>query len=207
MMASGTPDSGGDHDWRLTVKFESEGHAHGVFSALKTHGAAALAAERLKDGLVAQHEEEWLRIYGSSYDALRRGQAIVASALEAEGVQAEEQAEHRVAQGAEWEPLELPPLPARDARLVDKHRGKGPWGSEADPNRVQAHFELGSGHAARAFANELAGEGYDVHHAGSFVFLFADDAAVARKLGNTLRDRAPAGAKLFFEGEGRTFFV
>jgi hypothetical protein len=199
--------SSGDRDWRLTVKFESERHAHSIFSALKTHAAAALAADRLKEGVVAQHEEEWLRIYAGSYDTLRRGQTIVASALEAESVQAEEEAEHRVAESEEWEPIELPPLPERDARLVGEHHGEGRWGSEADPNRVQAHFELDSRHTARSFAKELSSEGYDVHQAGSFVFIFADDGAAARKLGNALKERAPANAQLFFEGEGRTFFV
>jgi len=61
-----------DLDWRLTVKFESKAHAHGVFSALTTHASAALAANRLKDGVVAQHDAEWLRIYAPSDDALGR---------------------------------------------------------------------------------------------------------------------------------------
>jgi hypothetical protein len=196
--------SDSDLDWRLTVEFESEGHAHGVFSALKTHASAALAANRLKDGVVAQHDAEWLRVYAPSYDALRRGQATV---IEIEGVQAEERAEHRAREGAEWKSVELPPLPERDASSVSEHYGKGPWGSEVDPNRVQAHFELGSKRAAQTFANELAADGYDVHHAGSFVFLFADDAAGARALGDQLKHRAPADAKPFFEGEGRTFFI
>ena len=199
--------SDSDLDWRLTVEFESERHAHGVFSALKTHAAAALAANRLKDGFVAEHDAEWLRIYAASYDALRRGQATVLNVIEIEGVQAEEQAEHRAREGAEWESVELQPLPARDASSVSEHRGKGPWGSEVDPNRVQAHFELGGKHAAQAFANELAADGYAVHHAGSYVFLFADDAAGARKLGDELKERAPADAKLSFEGEGRTIFI
>ena len=199
--------SGGDLDWRLSVKFESRAHAHGVFSGLRTHASAALAADRLKDGVVAQHDAEWLRIYAASYDALRRGQATVASVIELEGVQAEEQAGRRSAAGAEWEPVELPPLPERDASLVSEHRGKGPWGSEADPNRVQGHLELGSKYAAEAFAKELTADGYDVHQTGPFVFIVADDAAAARELGNALKERAPANAQLFFEGEGRTIFI
>lgn len=197
----------GDHDWRLTVRFESDDHARSMFSALKTHAAAALAADKLKDGVVAEREGEWLRIYGGSYDALRRGQTIVASALEAEGVRAEEEAEHRVGADAAWERVELPPPPERDASLVDERHGKGQWGSEAEPDRAQAHFELGTRHAAQAFAEELASEGYDVRQSESFVFIFADDGAAARTLGNALKERAPAGAQLFFEGEGRTMFV
>jgi hypothetical protein len=199
--------SEGDLDWRLTVKFESKAHAHGVFSALKTHASAALAANRLKDGVVAQHDGEWLRICGASDDALRRGQATVANVIELEGVQAEEQAERRTGAAAEWESVELPPLPERDASLVGEHHGKGPWGSEADPKRVQAHFELGSKHAAEAFAKELAADGYDVHQAGSLVFVFADDAAAAHELGKALKERAPASAQLSFEGEGHTIFI
>ena len=194
-------------DWRLTVRFESEGHTHRIFSALKTHAAAAHAADRLKGGLVVEHEGEWLRIYGGSDDALRRGQTIVATALEAESVQAEEEAEHRVAEGAAWESIELPALPARDSAMVSEHHGKGPWGSEAEPDRVQAHFELDGKHAAQAFAEELAADGYDVHQAGSSVFIFADGSAAARELGNALKERAPANAQLFLEGEGRTFFI
>ena len=199
--------SNSDLDWRLTVEFESKAHAHGVFSALKTHASAALAANRLKDGVIAQHDAEWLQIYTDSYDALRRAQATVANVIELEGVQTEEQAERRTAEGAGWESVELPRLPGRDASLVSEHHGKGPWGAEVDPTRVQAHFELGSRHAAQAFAKELAADGYDVHQAESFVFVFADDAAAARKLGNALKERAPADAQLFFEGEGRTLFI
>lgn len=199
--------SSNDLDWRLTVKFESKTHAHGVFSALMTHASATLAANRPKDGFVAQHDAEWLRIYAPSADALRRGQATVADVIEREGVQAEEQAEHRTGEKAEWEWVELPPLPERDTSLVSEHHGKGPWGSEVDPNRIQVHFELDSNHAARAFAKELTADGYDVHQAGAFVFIFADDRAAACKLGNALKARAPASAQLFLEGEGRTFFV
>jgi hypothetical protein len=161
----------------------------------------------LKDGVVAEHDEDWLRIYAASGDALRRGQAIVASVIELEGVQVKEQAEHRAGEGAEWAAIELPPPPERDAGLVSEHHGKGPWGSEVDPNRVQVHFELGSKRAAKAFAAELADDGYDVHQAESFVFLFADDGAAARKLGNELKERAPADAQVFYEGEGRTLFI
>jgi hypothetical protein len=195
-----------DQDWRLTVKFESEGHAHGVFSALKTHAAAALATDRLKDGLLAEHDGEWLRIYAGSEGALRRAQTVVAGALEAERVKAQEDAEHR-APGGEWEQVELPPLPARDAPLVGEHHGQGPWGAEADPDRVQVHFELDSKHAAEAFAGGLESDGYDVHRTGSRVFIFADDIKAAHELGDELSKRAPAGAQLFFEGEGRTLFI
>ncbi len=195
-----------DHHWRLTVRFESSGHAHKIFSALKTHAAAALAAEKLKDGAVALRDGEWLRIYADSDAALRRAQTIVGSALEAEGVRAEEQAEHRAGEDEDWQTIELPPVPEREEKLVGAHEGKGPWGSEAEPDRVQAHFQLPTRRAARACANELASEGYDVHQAESFVFIFADDGAAARRLGASLMERAPAGVQLYFEGEGRTVF-
>ena len=196
-----------DLDWRLTVKFESRQHAHSIFSALKTHGSAALAASRLEDGVVVEHDEQWLRITAASGDALSRAQEIVASVIELEGVQVEEQAEHRSAQAAQWEHAELPPPPARDAGLVSEHHGKGPWGSELSPDRVQVHFELADGHAARRFAAELAADGYDVHQAESFVFVFADDEAAALKLGDELKKLAPADAQLFYEGEGRALFI
>lgn len=199
--------SASDLDWRLTVEFESKAHAHGVFSALKTHASAALAASRLKEGVVVQHDAEWLRIYADSYDALRRGQATVASVIELEGVQAEEQAEHRTGEEAGWESVELPPLAERDANSVSEHHGTGPWGAETDPDRVQARFEMNSRHAAQAFAKELSADGYNVHQAGSFLFIFADDAESAHKLGNALKERAPADAQLFFEGEGPTIFI
>jgi hypothetical protein len=130
--------SGSDLDWRLTVEFESKAHAHGVFSALKTHASATLAANQLKDGAIVQHDGEWLRVYADSQDALRRAQDTVAKMIELEGVRAEEQAEHRTAQGAGWKSVAVPPPPERDASLVSEHHGKGPWGSEVDPNRVQA---------------------------------------------------------------------
>jgi hypothetical protein len=198
---------GGDLDWRLIVEFESKTHAHGVFSALRTHASAALAANRLKDGVVAEHEAQWLRIYASSYDALQGAQVTVANVIELEGVHAEEQAEHRAGDGAAWESVELPRLLAAEATLVSEHQGQGPWGAEVNPDHVQVHFELESKHLAQAFAKELASDGYDVHCAGSFVFVFADDAAAARELGNALEKRAPATARLFVEGEGRTLFI
>ena len=197
----------GELDWRLTVEFESAEHAHGMFSALMTHTAAVLAADRAKHGLVVQREGRWLRMYGAGCDALRRAQEIVASSLETEGVRAEERAEHRAADDTSWKPVALPPLSEHDARLVTEHHGTGPWGSEAEPDRVQAHFELGSRRAARRFAAELVADRYDVHHAGSFVFIFADDGPSARELGNALKRRAPTGARLFFEGEGHTLFI
>jgi hypothetical protein len=195
-----------DGDWRLTVKFEQEQHARRLFSALKTHGAAALAADKLRHGLVAQREGAWLRVYANSADGLRRAQLTIADALDTENVRAEEQAEHRDGGDQPWRAFDAPTLPERDAPLVAEHHGRGPWGSETEPNRAQAHFELKDRHAAQAFAKELADDGYDVHQAESFVFIFADDAAAAHKLGEELKLRAPANAQLFFAGEGRTTF-
>jgi hypothetical protein len=126
----------------------------------------------------------------------------VASVLETESVRCEGEAEQRVGGSAAWEPVELPPLPERDARLVAEHHGKGSWGSEAEPDGAQAHLECGSRHAAQTFAKELASEGYDVHQSESFVFVFADDGAAARKLGDALKERAPVDAQLFVEGKG-----
>jgi hypothetical protein len=119
----------------------------------------------------------------------------------------EEQAEHRLEDASGWQRVDLPPLPERHASSVTEHHGKDPWGSEAEPDRIQIHFELDSKRAAQAFAKELIEKGYDTHQAGSFVFIFADDAAAAHDIGNVLRPQAPASAQLFFEGEGRTFFI
>lgn len=195
-----------DLDYRLTVRFEARAHAHQIFSALKTHAAAALAADRLTGGLVAEHDEEWVRIYVRSVDELQPGQAVIAGALEVENVSAEERAEHRTETGS-WEPIELSPLPARDAPLISEHRGQGPWGSEAQSGRVQVHFELTNRHQAETFAGELADAGYDVHQADSFIYIFADDTAEAHQLAKELQERAPADAQVFYEGEGRTIFI
>ncbi len=189
------------------MRFESSGHAHRLFSALKARGAAALTASRLGDGLIAEHEEEWLRIYARSLDALQRGQAVVAGVLEVEGLRAEEQAEHRQAESGGWEHIELPPPPAQDAALVSEHHGKGPWGAEAEPQRAQIHFELASRHDAQAFAADLADAGYDVHQAESFLYILTDNSAQAHRLGEELKSRAPADAQVFYEDEGRAIFI
>ena len=173
---------------------------------LRTHASAALAASRAGNGLVARREDEWLRLYGTSRDALARAQAIVQAARETEGVDAEEQAEHRNPAG-EWVPFELPAATQGDSAAIHEHRGKGPWGAESEPGRVQVHFELGSRSEAKSFAKQLEADGYDVHEAESFLFVFADDAEHAHKLGEQLQARAPAGARLFYEGEGRTAFI
>jgi hypothetical protein len=54
----------------------------------------------------------------------------------------------------------------------------------------------------------LSDAGYEAHRRGSFVFLFAEDHDSAHALGEQLREKAPATAKLFYMGEGPgTFFV
>jgi hypothetical protein len=196
-------------NWRLTARFASETHAGGVFSEVMARGSVGLAASRLKDGFVVRHEGVWLRIYGDSEQALRRGQAVVASVSEDLETTVEEEVEHRAGEDAEWTAVELSSLPATGSELLREHHGRGPWGSETEPNRVQAHFELESRHAAKEFARELEADGYDVHHAGSWIFLFADDAKTAKELGETLKSRAPAGAQLYIEGEveGTTLFI
>ena len=80
-------------------------------------------------------------------------------------------------------------------------------GVKVAPDRVQVHFELADGRAAKRFAAELAADGYDVHQAESFVFVFADDGAAARKLGDELKKLAPADAQLFYEGERRSVLI
>ena len=193
-----------DDDWRLTVRFESDAHAHQIFSGLREHAAAALAADRLKEGVVAEHDGEWLRVYASSEEGLRRAQEIVASAMDTDGVQAEERAEHH--DGRSWQPIELPP--ARGANHVTEHQGQGPWGADAEPDRIEVRFEMAHRDDAIPFAKQLTNAGYEVHRRGSFVFLFAEDHDSAHALGEQLRGEAPAGAQLFYTGEGRgTIFV
>jgi hypothetical protein len=193
-----------DDDWRLTVRFESAAHAHHVFSGLREHAAAALAADRLKEGVVAEHDGEWLRVYTSSQEGLRRAQEIVATAMNTEGVQAEESAEHHDGQG--WQSIELPPMP--NATHVSEHHGEGPWGADAEPDRIEVRFEMADRDDAIAFAKGLSDAGYEAHRRGSFVFLFAEDHDCAHTLGEQLREKAPATAKLFYMGEGPgTFFV
>jgi hypothetical protein len=193
-----------DDDWRLTVRFESAAHAHHIFSGLREHAAAALAADRLKEGVVAEHDGEWLRVYASSEDGLRRVQGIVATAMDTEGVQAEESAEHH--DGGSWQPIDLPPM--SNATPVIEHHGAGPWGADAEPDRIEVRFEMAGRDDAIAFAKELTDAGYEAHRRGSFVFLFAEDHDAAHALGEQLREKAPATAKLFYMGEGPgTFFV
>jgi hypothetical protein len=193
-----------DDDWRLTVQFESDAHAHHVFSGLREHAAAALAANRLKEGVVAECDGEWLRVYASSEDGLRRAQEIVATAMDTEGVQTEESAEHH--DGRSWQPIELPPM--RDATHVIEHHGVGPWGADAESDRIEVRFEMADRDDAIVFAKELTDAGYEVHRRDSFLFLFADDHDSAHALGEQLREKAPASAKLFYMGEGpRTIFV
>jgi hypothetical protein len=196
-----------DLDYRLTVRFESGEHAHRLFSTLKTHSAAALATSRLDEGLVAEHDGEWLRIYAPTPDVLTRGQAIIAEVLELEGLRAEEQAEHRTPEDGEWELSELPQPPAQDAALITEHHGRGPWGSETEQERAQVHFELASRHDAQAFAAELANDGYDVHQAETFIYILTDNETQAHQLAEQLNARAPEGAQVFYEGEGRTIFI
>jgi hypothetical protein len=193
-----------DDDWRLTVRFESDAHARRVFSGLRTHAAAAFAADRLKDGVVAEHDGEWLRVYASSQEGLSRAQVIVASAMDTDGVQAEESAEHH--DGRTWQPIDLPPM--RDATHVTEHHGEGPWGADAEPDRIEVRVELADRHEAIALAKALIDAGYEVHRRGSFVFLFAEDHDSALALGEQLRGKAPSTAKLFYMGEGPgTIFV
>jgi hypothetical protein len=193
-----------DDDWRLTVRFESDAHAHHVFSGLREHAAAALAADRLKEGVVAEHDGEWLRVYASSEEGLRRAQEIVATAMNTEGVQTEESAEHH--DGRSWQPIELPPM--RDATHAIEHHGVGPWGADAESDRIEVRFEMADRDDAIVFAKELIDAGYEVHRRDSFLFLFAEDRDSAHALGEQLRGKAPASAQLFYMGEGqRTIFV
>src|SRR5271166_4488216 len=100
-----------------------------------------------------------------------------------------------------WVPSELPRM--RDANHVREHHGEGPWGADAEPDRIEVRFELADRDDTIAFAKELSDAGYEAHRRGSFVFLFAEDHESAHALGEQLRGKAPAGAQLFYMGEGR----
>ena len=101
---------------------------------------------------------------------------------------------------AAGKPVEL--LPGGKATDIAEHRGEGPWGADAEPDRIEVRFEMKHRDDAIAFAAELADAGYEAHRRGSFVFLFAEDHDSARALGEQLRGKAPATAKLFYMGEG-----
>ncbi len=197
-----------DDDWRLSVRFKSPRDAHRLFSSLHTHGAAALAADRLKDGVMAEHEGEWLRVYAASAAGLARAQGIIAGVMETEGVLAEEQAAHRL--GAhDWEPIALPPVQEQDAGLLSDHAGPADWGADAEAARAQVRFELSGRDSAQSFAATLSQAGHEVHRRGRSLFLFADDEAAAHELGERLGAGAPEGARVFYMDEGpqHTIFI
>ncbi|HTZ63573.1 MAG TPA: hypothetical protein VMB51_05670 [Solirubrobacteraceae bacterium] len=186
----------------MTVRFTSDREAGRIFSRLRSHVAAARAVADLKHLAFARREGAWLRVYAASYDGLRRSQQVVADVIQAEGVSAEETAQHLDAGADSWQPISLPPLAERDERLVVEHRGAAPWGSEAEPDRIQVRFEMPNRDAAVDFADVLTDAGYVVHRCDSFLFLFADDSESAHALADKLLPKAPDGAKMYFMGEG-----
>jgi hypothetical protein len=195
-------------DWRLTVEFETEAHASWLFARFREHAAAALAEDRLKHGLAVLRDGAELRVYAASYEALRRAQEVICSFLELGNVKAEELAERHDRESGGWTHVELPPVPERDAEHVVEHHGAAGWGAETEPGRVQVRFELADRAAAIAFAERLHRDGYDVHRRWSYLFLFADDDAAAKKLVPQLSAQAPGDARLFYMEEGpRMWFI
>lgn len=200
--------SAADEDWRLSVRFQNPGDAHRMFASLHTHAAAARAAQRLNEGLMAEHEGEWLRVYCASPEGLRRAQRIIAAVIEAEGVGAEEQAAHRRGE-RDWEPAPLPPVPQEDRALVHEHAGPQEWGADAEAGRAQVRFELADRRAALAFAERVSAMGLEPHRRGASVFVFAEDDAAAHELAERLRGAAPEDARVYFMDEGpeHTIFI
>jgi hypothetical protein len=191
-------------DWRLTVRFLSEGHARAIFASLRRCVAAARASDRLDEGVAAERDHDWLRVYAASYSALRRAEQIIAEVAAGEGVRAEASAQRRDVTARHWEVVPLPPLPESDTSLVAEHRGSTPWGAEAEPQRVQIRFEMPDRNACVAFAETLTRAGYEVHRRGSYLYLFADDHDSAHDIGDQLRAQAPKDAQLYFTGEDST---
>ncbi len=197
-----------DEDWRLSVRFASSGDAHRLLSSLRVHAAAALAADRLKEGVMAEHEGEWLRVYADSRAGLERAQLIINGVMKEKGVAAEEQAAHRLGPRS-WEPVALPAAQAQDGALPRDHSGPADWGADAEATRAQVRFELPGRDSAESFARTLAQAGHEAHRRGSSVFLFADDDAAAHELGESLSAGAPEDARVFYMDEGpeHTIFI
>lgn len=193
-----------DDDWRLTVRFASDAHAAHLFSILRTHAASALAATKLDDTVIAEHDGEWLRVYAKSNDGLRHAQEAIASAMAIEGVRAEEFTQHRTNKTGDWELIDVPPIPQSAEHRVSSHHGASVWGAEAEPDRVEIRFECLHRNDAINFAATLTAAGYTIHRRGPYLFLFVDDRKSAHTLGDKLRTKAPAGANMYYMGEGYT---
>ena len=64
--------------------------------------------------------------------------------------------------GGRWQPIKLPPVPPREAGRLREHHVDGPWGAEAEPNRIEVRFEMARRDGAISFAKELTEAGYQV---------------------------------------------
>jgi hypothetical protein len=193
--------------WRLTVRFGGQSHGPRVLAALKSRICVGLVAQHLPLGVLVEHSGSWIRIYGDSPSVIARARAAVASAARAEHVEAEEQVEARRNATSAWRPANAPWLDPRDAEFLIDRRPAGPWGAEANPNRLQVHIELASRAQARDTREKLAHEGYELHGAGSYLFGFVDNRAAAEQLIRTLKPRTPGSARFFIEGDGYTYFL
>ena len=132
-----------DLDYRLTVRFESAGHAHRLVLGAqdpRCRGADGQPARWRADsgarGGVATH----LRTNGRRPG---RGEAIVAGVLEIEDLRAE--GESRTPGSRGWGMgAHRPPTTAGTGHrlLVSEHHGEGSVGVRGRAQRVQIHFEL-----------------------------------------------------------------
>jgi hypothetical protein len=157
---------------------------------------------------MVERDGRWLRAYAASFEGLRRIQPAVAEVARLEDVRVEETAERRDPSTGSWFRVDLPSWPAGSDPRITEHPGGGPWGAEAERDRVEVRFELEDRDQAVSFAKALADHGLTPHRRGPSVFLFADDDRRAHELVAQLRDFTPPGAEVFYMGEGgHTFFV
>ena len=65
---------------------------------------------------------------------------------------------------------------------------KGPWGSDGRPQSHTDALRAGQQSRRTGVCKEFTADGYDIYQAGAFVFIFAEDGAAARELGNAFKE-------------------
>jgi hypothetical protein len=193
-------------DWRLQIDFGEDGPVEDLVERLDAVELEHDLSRAFADRVIVSRDGRQVFLYAGDREQIDRARALVAKVIDGKGWKAEIELRRWHPTAEEWEDPDRP-LPASDAErraereeMIDSERRDVAEGGEP---LFEVRVDLPSHHDAVAFDHKLHAEGLPAVRRWKYLVVGAADEDSGAALAERLREEAPAGSTVTFEGSGK----
>jgi hypothetical protein len=197
-------------DWRLTISFEKEDHAHRLSEKLGTSELEHDLENSFGDRVIVSKNGSEVFCYTGTREQADQAERVVRSLADEHGWTLTAALTHWHPDSETWEDPDKP-LPESDDERDDEHQKlierERREAQETGTAQWEVRVDLPSHGEAVRFAEKLEAEGLSVVRRWKYLVVGATDEDNAKELAERLRSEAPSGSEVTAEGSWQALYA